>query len=169
MPITQKIIRISESKLQEWSGNAKFFQKLVDFEFTGPESELDLNWASEGLVKYFQLSNQPDSCIAALHALLNGKRTLDSYLGCTAERYIVYSSITILESAELTMELEIMNEIDLDALKNCLPRSIKIANSMLGTELNCHPDEFYLEYYKKLMQFSADAEKTKQSLVQWWD
>ena len=169
MAATQKIVRITESDSIKCSQSEDKLDNLISFKLNAADDSLDLNWAPMGLEIYCKNSKQNEAVCTALGIVLNGVQLLNKQHKDRANGYIVYSDITYTSPNKVEQSASAFKQINWVAMESCMPQNKDEALSLLNTDLDCHPNEYYIPKMRELINFVQGTANKQMGLAQWWD
>lgn len=168
MAVTQQIVRIAQSTLQEASINNDVLERLLRFELAGPDDTLDLDWAPSGLLALARRSLTEEQ-FAALGALLQGSGILNEEWEAGPQDDPVYSDVTCLLAHEVQRAAGILAGLTSADVLRLLPAAWKAQREVLGHEVPDDPANYYNGHFTTLLDFAKGAADRGLGLAQWWD
>lgn len=169
MAVTQQIARLPIGTIQACAASESVLDELLSFRLAEPEDYLDLDWSPAGIKLYFEGSKQLERCLDSLEMVLDGSKILNEVHRNSANGYTVYSDITMTSPAEVASAADGFDYLDWHQLESFMPASRQDALELLGVDLVCHPNEYYLPLVQKLCTFVGEARENNMGLAQWWD
>lgn len=166
MAVTQQIVRVPQSTLQEASIDNDVLERLLRFELAGPEDTLDLDWAGSGLLALARRSLREEQ-VAALRDLLEGSGILNEECVAGPEHDPVYSDVTCLLAPDVQRATRILAGLTSADVLRSLPAAREAQLEVLS-ELD-DPARYYNGHFTALLDFAKGAADRGLGLAQWLD
>lgn len=168
MAITQQIVRIAQTTLEEASTDTAVLERLLRFELAGSQDTLDLNWAPVGLLALARASLAEAQC-AALRDLIEGTKILNEECAAGPQHDQVYSDVTCLFAPGVRRAADILVGLSSADIIRSLPATRQGQRELLGAELPEEPADYYKAHFEALLDFARGAADGGLGLAQWWD